>query len=108
MSYQAEFFTGHWYDEGLRFATQDEARGYALSRRLIPYRVTPTEDKVNYSWNERLVPYQEPVKEPMSWEDFIIASGCGMPCKGPSEAAILAPGHNDYWGAIAFVHSSIK
>lgn len=92
MSHKVEFFDGHWWDEGLYFATEHEAQGYAESTGKRPYRVSPgvgevdangfqERHDVNYSWvGGRLVPYRPPTKATMSWEEYMLAGGAnGMP-----------------------------
>lgn len=54
MSHKVEAFnTGRWFDIGLRFATEVEARMYAenMHERGVTYsRVTPVDEPVNARW----------------------------------------------------------
>lgn len=88
MSYKAEFFNGHWYDEGLVFASRQEAQDYAVSRHMVPYRVTSATEQsdpsgatrtldVNYQFKGgKLEPYKPPLlKKAISWEDYVLAGG---------------------------------
>jgi hypothetical protein len=73
MSYKAEFFNWHWYDEGLVFPGRQEAQDYAVSRRMVPYRVSRATEQadpsgatrdldVNYEFKGgKLEPYKPPL-----------------------------------------------
>ncbi len=88
MNYKAEVFVGHWFDHGIVFATKPEAEAYAVSIRTYPYRVSETEDGVNYSWNNGLTPYKELLKA-VTWEAYMMAGGHGMPFRHWYAAEIL-------------------
>ena len=91
MNHKVELFVEHWYDEGYVFATKQEAEEYGKSLRAYPYRVSPTEDPVNYQFSQgHLKPYKVFLRA-TSWEEYMLSGGCGMPIP---------------WGATAFVHSS--
>lgn len=109
MSYKVEHFRGHWFDEGLVFATQVEAKAYAQHKGIIPSRVVEAthdssmqagvlaNDAVNHTFKDgRLEPYKAPSKAAMSWEEYMLAGGHGMPWVVPeSVVAILAK--SDYY-----------
>jgi hypothetical protein len=97
VSFKVEHFQGHWFDEGLVFATKDEAIAYSRHKGLIPSRVVPATREstmqagiladvpVNYTFKDgKLAPYKVPTKASMSWEEYMLAGGHGMPLKLPS------------------------
>lgn len=103
MSYKVEHFRGHWFDEGLVFATQAEAKAYSQHLGIIPSRVVAAESEadpsgatrsmqVNYTFKDgRLERYKAPSKASVSWEEYMLAGGHGMPWVVPeSVVAILA------------------
>lgn len=58
---------GKWYDNGLRFPTEEEAKNIGLSllmRWTIPTdsRAVESDDEPNYRWKGRLVPIKAPSK----------------------------------------------
>lgn len=68
MSFKTEFFTGHWWDDGLYFQTRDEAvaHGAAQGRQ---FRVVPADDTANYRLKHgKLLPGAEPISPPGGWE----------------------------------------
>lgn len=58
MSYKVERLSGHWYDEGYRFATREEAEAYGASLPTMdPRRIKPSDDWANYRFKDgRLMP----------------------------------------------------
>jgi hypothetical protein len=57
MSYKAEFLadrTGSWVSNQLRFATEQEARAYLVSRRIAvrDIRVVESDEPVNCTYNK--------------------------------------------------------
>jgi len=68
MSFKTEFFSGHWWDDGLYFGTRDEAVAYgAASGRQ--FRVVETTEEANYRWRDgKLLPGAEAILTPSAWE----------------------------------------
>lgn len=101
MSYKVEHFRGHWFDEGLVFATQAEAKAYSQHLGIIPSRVVeathessmqtgvPANDVVNYTFKDgRLERYKAPSKASISWEEYMLAGGQGIPLTASVRATL--------------------
>lgn len=100
MSYKVEHFRGHWFDEGLVFATQAEAKAYSQHLGIIPSRVVAAESEadpsgatrsmqVNYTFKDgRLERYKAPSKASVSWEEYMLAGGQGIPLTASVRAAL--------------------
>jgi len=97
VSYKVEHFKGNWYDEGYVFATRDEAKAYSYHLGIIPSRVVEATREstmqagvlanvaVNYTFKDgQLKPYKVLSKGSMSWEEYMLAGGHGMPVSLPS------------------------
>lgn len=68
MSFKTEFFDAHWWDEGIHFATKDEAVAHGQARSRV-FRVTEVDDPANYRWRDgKLVPGTDPPLTPSAWE----------------------------------------
>lgn len=123
MSYKVEHFRGHWFDEGLVFATQGEAKAYSQHKGIIPSRVVeathessmqsgvPANDVVNYTFKDgRLEHYKEPSKVSISWEEYMLAGGHGMPWFVPEAVMVRLPeipsipGYETKWVARQTLH----
>ncbi len=102
LSYKVELFNGNWYDEGYVFETRGEAKAYSAYRNHTPSRVVEATREstmqagvlancaVNYQFKDgRLKPYKVQSKPSgMSWEEYLLAGGQGIPLAALSEATL--------------------
>ena len=65
MSFVSEIFMDdHYADDGVRFATEAEALAYGRTRAYAAYRAAPSDEPVNYRWNDGKLAQAEPAYVP--------------------------------------------
>jgi len=65
VSFVSEIFASDRYaDDGIRFATEAEALAYGKTRTNAAYRVSPSDEPVNYRWTDGKLAQAEPAYVP--------------------------------------------
>lgn len=79
MGFRTEFFKGHWYEQGYVFKTCEEASAFGIHSGIIPYRVVPTDDPVNYAYQNGELKVFKELPAVTNWNDYINNISNGLP-----------------------------
>jgi len=69
VSFKTEFFSGHWWDDGLYFETREEAVSHGASQKR-QFRVKDADETINYRWEDGQLRPGAKCKLPVSWEAY--------------------------------------